>query len=329
MNSKISSQTMSPTKFEQELRHSGITKRTAHSYRRIIETTIEEHGKVTLEIASDVVYNTFDTFSAAAANRKSSAFKAYSKVCGLGWEDQIRRYKETPAPKRQPDIEVARQIIEVEPEDTRDPLVHNKYSLLFELMFLTGMRLCEARKLQVVDVSQHEIILNRTKSGAGRRVATPPFKQFQKRLFDHVDALDSKWLFPKEQYKEFHLGDAACRKEFSNRLKRLGITYKYTPHTFRGAFMTRNLRNGAVLFDVQDIVGHKNANTTQIYYRGGIESQRELMRNDPANLMSLGNQERLEKVVKDIKKAIGDSKNLKVEIKESGSKFELLICIDE
>ena len=290
MNSKIYPQAMILTKFERELRYSGISKRTISFYVRAIEKAVKKHGELTLEIVSEELYYIFDNFSGATANKYSSAFKSYSKCFNLGWEKELKRYKETPAPKRQPDIELARQIINIEPEITRDENVHLKYSLLFDLMFLTGMRLGEVREIKSANISDSEIILEKTKTGSGRRIATPPFKEFQKRLFEYIDTNESQWVFPTEKNRNNHVSDPACRKEFTNRLKRLGIKYKYTPHTFRGAFMTRNLRNGAVLFDVQDIVGHTSADTTKIYYRGGIDSQKELMKNDPANINKLSAQ---------------------------------------
>ena len=323
MNSKIKHQTMSIALFERELLHSGVTKRTARQYARKIKTTIDKHGFISYKIASDTVYNIFSKYSAAAANKYASAFKAYSKVCKLGWEDQLKRYKETPAPKRQPDIELGRKIIDITPENTRDDIVHNKYSILFELMFLTGMRLVEARSLKTNNISDSEIILERTKTGAGRRIATPPFKKFQSKLFEYIDNNNSLWAFPTEKDRSKHVSDAACRKEFSNRLKRLGIKYKYTPHTFRGAFMTRNLRNGAVLFDVQDIVGHTSADTTKMYYRGGIEAQKELMKNDPANVTRLSAQEQFDQVVEILRKSgIFKRDNISYKITEDS------ICIE-
>lgn len=323
MNSKIHYQTMSVTLFERELLHSGITKRTARQYARKIKSTIDKHGFISYEVAADTVYSIFSKYSAAAANKYASAFKAYSKVCNLGWEDQLKRYKETPVPKRQPDVELGRKIIDILPEETRDPVVHNKYSILFELMFLTGMRLIEARSLRSVDISDSEIILEKTKTGAGRRIATPPFKKFQEKLFNYIDNNNSEWAFPTEKDRSKHVSDAACRKEFNSRLKRLGIKYKYTPHTFRGAFMTRNLRNGAVLFDVQDIVGHTSADTTKMYYRGGIEAQKELMKNDPANVTRLSAQEQFDQVVEVLRKSgILKKKDIKYKLTEKS------ICIE-
>lgn len=330
MSSKIQHRTMSLSLFEQELLYTGITKKTAKQYVSIIQSTIEKYGSISYEVALKVVYETFNEYSACTANRYASALKAYSKCCKLGWEDQIRRYKETPAPKRQPSVELAKKIIEIEPEDKeiRHPTSHQKYSLLFELMFLTGMRLDEVRRLKIINVSEFEIILEKTKTGAGRRIATPPFPEFQKRLFSYIDNNNSNWVFPTERNRNMFVGDMACRKEFSNRLERLGIKYNYTPHTFRGAFMTRNLRNGAVLFDVQDIVGHTSADTTKIYYRGGIDSQRELMKHDPASIENLKDEEKLQLVTEEIK-AVLNKHNFAIEMKESKKEFTLRVRIDE
>lgn len=298
--------------FKTQIRLSGVANRTARRYAKILQQTIDIHGCIDLNAANSEILKQLNNDSFSNVNKYVSAYRAYCSITGDKWGDQLRRVTEKPVPKRVPRTILARDICFV---------IDNKYSILFELMFLTGMRLDECRRLKGENISKDEIIIEQAKSG-GRRVATPPFQHVQKRLFDYLDSIDSVYAFPNGSGGP--VSDTSCRKEFNKRLKLLGVKHKYTPHSFRSSFMTRNLRNGAVLFDVQQIVGHKKADTTAIYYRGNIDTQREVMKNDPANVRFLPASDQLKLVIDDLKKSgILDNKLVHHEITERSIKIEI------
>lgn len=290
------------SEFELSLRTKGVSKKTARRYATIVEQTISKYSELTSSTAKTAILEQLETYSPASANKYVLAFKAYGHFKNLNWTKDLSKIKETPAPKRQPTIQLAREIINIPAWDTRDLKIHEKYSLLIELMFLTGMRLAEVRNLKVTDITEDEIIVARSKTGRGRRIATPPFEEHQNRLFSYLHTLNTVYAFPSEKYPDSPLSDRVVRKEFAARLKLLGVSHQITPHSFRGSFMTRNLRKGANLFDVQDIVGHTSSETTKIYYRGDLETQKQVMKLDPANLDHIADEELIAHGVEELRK---------------------------
>ncbi|MDQ3039470.1 MAG: site-specific tyrosine recombinase XerC, partial [Pseudomonadota bacterium] len=142
---------------------------------------------------------------------------------------------------------------------------------VLELLYSTGVRRAEAAKLSVFDVEPGRGIV-RVRQGKGRKDRVVPIGEralaWVQRYLDEArpqllaDAHEHA-LFLNRFGQRFHspgLGQLTRRH-----LKSAGITKKGACHLFRHAMATQMLENGADVRYIQEMLGHANLDTTQIY----------------------------------------------------------------
>jgi integrase/recombinase XerD len=90
-------------------------------------------------------------------------------------------------------------------------------------------------------------------------------------LQEYLDTGRSQLVRNKQQGALFvnRRGDRLTRQGFwlilKGYAKKAAITKSVTPHTLRHSFATHMLRGGAPLRNVQELLGHANMSTTQVY----------------------------------------------------------------
>ncbi|WP_375457974.1 site-specific tyrosine recombinase XerD [uncultured Enterovirga sp.] len=138
---------------------------------------------------------------------------------------------------------------------------------LVELLYATGLRVSELISLpRAAARARERFIIVRGKGRKERLVPlTETAREVARRWLDLSEAVPGPWLFPAES-ESGHL----TRQAFARDLKALAGAAglrgdRVSPHVLRHAFASHLLQNGADLRVVQELLGHADIATTQIY----------------------------------------------------------------
>lgn len=141
---------------------------------------------------------------------------------------------------------------------------------MLELLYATGMRVSELVSLNVDDVDTAAGYVRCLGKGGKERIV-PVGHQAMKAVDEYLVGSRRTLARRREQAALFlnHRGERLTRQGFwliiKNYARQAGITANITPHTLRHSFATHLLNGGADLRAVQELLGHANISTTQIY----------------------------------------------------------------
>lgn len=142
---------------------------------------------------------------------------------------------------------------------------------ILETFFSTGLRLSELCALnRYLDLGRGEISV-RGKGGKLRVVflsadAKRSIKDYLEKRTDAEEALFISFSKNKKNLKVIgRITPRAVQRLINFYSRKAGIVKKVTPHSLRHIFATDLLMNGADLRSVQELLGHSNVSTTQIY----------------------------------------------------------------
>lgn len=141
---------------------------------------------------------------------------------------------------------------------------------ILELMYATGIRASEVTRLNVTYLSFEQGYLRVLGKGDKERMV-PVGRAAQKSVTRYLSRVRTAWLKgrPEEALFVTRLGRRMSRVSvwslFKKYAKEAGLKKKIYPHILRHSFATHLLENGADLRVVQELLGHSDIATTQIY----------------------------------------------------------------
>ncbi len=161
--------------------------------------------------------------------------------------------------------EIERIIDGIEPQS----LAGKRDRAIIEILYGSGLRISELIDLKIGDIELEAGFIRVT--GKGNKQRLVPIGEFARK------AVENYWL-AREQQKPPIVSNCVVVNKIGKKFSRVGlwkvirklvtkagITKKVTPHTFRHSFATHMLEGGADLRIVQEMLGHADISTTQIY----------------------------------------------------------------
>ena len=158
-----------------------------------------------------------------------------------------------------------------------DALENKKSKLMVSLMYAAGMRVSELVSLKVRDLDFDEKTGHiRQAKGKKDRIFNIPDQLFNK-LKKHIEKQkenESEYLFPGQKGQQMSARN--LQKMVSNAAKKAGIKKDVHCHTLRHSFATHLLENGVDIRKIQELLGHADLSTTQIYTHISTEELKKI-----------------------------------------------------
>lgn len=152
----------------------------------------------------------------------------------------------------------------------KNPQLSLRNKAMLEVLYATGLRVSELVELTLSDIHLQMGFLRCIGKGNKERIV-PLGSVAIETLKKYID--EARPILMKKKHHDIlfvnHHGNPMSRQGFWKIIKKLAkqanIKKELTPHTLRHSFATHLLENGADLRSVQEMLGHADISTTQIY----------------------------------------------------------------
>lgn len=250
---------------------------TIESYKRDLVKFFEFINKEPRNIRLDDIHCFLKTLSEEKMSEKSiarniSCLKSFYKFLLIEKEIKYNPMDEIDVPKVRKSLPKAlteediNALLEI-------PLIDDfsyRNKAMLELLYATGMRVSELINLTLLDIDLDSATVRTLGKGSKERII-PIGDYALKFLYIYIHEYRNK-LLKRELNNYLFLnnhGKKMTRQGFFKMIKKraqeAGINKDLSPHTLRHSFATHLLNHGADLRSIQELLGHSDIGTTQIY----------------------------------------------------------------
>lgn len=166
--------------------------------------------------------------------------------------------------------------------DTPEPTTSGiRDKVMMELLYATGIRVSELISMNTINVNSEMGFI--TVVGKGQKERIIPITDYVAELLqEYIVDIRINLLKDKDTDALFltNRGNSFTRQGVWKMIKKYnvlsGVSKNVTPHTFRHTFATHLIENGADLRIVQELLGHTDISTTQVYTHLSKKSVKEM-----------------------------------------------------
>ena len=178
--------------------------------------------------------------------------------------------------KKLPNFLNNQEILEIlDFKDLKTPKDYQE-KLIFELLYATGMRVSELCNVKLKDIDFNIKEIRVMGKGSVMRIVyfgDYALSALNEYLKVRDNSLNNDYLILNEKGKK--ISRQSIEQIVAKRIKKIAFVHHLSPHTLRHTFATHLLENGADIRSVQELLGHKQLSTTQIYTHLSNEYKRK------------------------------------------------------
>ncbi|MBR5800278.1 MAG: site-specific tyrosine recombinase XerD [Lachnospiraceae bacterium] len=221
---------------------------------------------------SYILYLEKNQFSAATISRNIASLKAFYHYLfreGMVKKDITEKLKAPRIEKKMPGILSTADVVKLLEQPSGNGLKEIRDKAMLELLYATGIRVTELIELKKNDVNlTMGFVICRDLS---KERVIPFGNEARSALLKYLEEARPSMI--RDEACDFLFancsGQPMSRQGFWKIVKyyagKAGITEDITPHTLRHSFAAHLIENGADLRSVQEMLGHSDISTTQIY----------------------------------------------------------------
>ncbi len=251
----------------------GLSQNTLDAYRRDLESFSDSAGIEDINYVDRMVINSYvrtlreKKYAPTSIIRKVASLRGFFKwvtSVGILEKNPAATLEQPKVPQRLPKVVTVKEMEDML-HNNLTPLEH----VIMELLYSCGLRVSELVNLKINDIDLASKYVRCFGKGSKERIIPigEMAKLTVKEYLPQRDFLIKKYNLNTKRLLILENGRLVTRQDIYTFIHSQGklINKNISPHTLRHSFATHLLENGADLRIVQELLGHSDVSTTQLY----------------------------------------------------------------